>query len=166
MKTSLLQDMTRMVSPFELPDNVSVYTAVQQPGEMIITFPEAFHAGYSEGWNVAEAVNFALMDWIPFGMKAVQRYRRMKTPIFSMDKLVWNMVKQALEDVEEGVPISPELKTAFLNACKTELENREFVMKRLRVKRVVPRRRWNGDPPQCSSCNCLNYFAYIFCTCM
>ncbi|KAF3577003.1 hypothetical protein DY000_02028598 [Brassica cretica] len=44
-----------------------VYKAVQRPGEFIVTFPMAYHAGFSHGFNCGEAVNFAMGDWFPFG---------------------------------------------------------------------------------------------------
>ena len=36
----------------------------QNPGEFVVTFPKAFHGGFSLGFNCGEAVNFALPDWI------------------------------------------------------------------------------------------------------
>ncbi|WZZ81788.1 hypothetical protein YC2023_102360 [Brassica napus] len=50
-----------------------VYKAVQRPGEFIVTFPMAYHAGFSHGFNCGEAVNFAMADWFPFGAIAGQR---------------------------------------------------------------------------------------------
>ncbi|KAJ6415511.1 hypothetical protein OIU84_004332 [Salix udensis] len=41
-----------------LEHDVPVYKAVQKPGEFIITFPRAYHAGFSHGFNCGEAVNF------------------------------------------------------------------------------------------------------------
>lgn len=40
-------------------------------GEFIITFPGAYHSGYNQGYNCAEAVNFASPSWIPHGRKSV-----------------------------------------------------------------------------------------------
>lgn len=50
--------------------------AVQHSGEFMITFPGAFHAGFSHGFNCAEAVNIADVDWLPHGRAAVENYRR------------------------------------------------------------------------------------------
>jgi jumonji domain-containing protein 2 len=45
-------------------------TAVQHPGEAIITFPGSYHFGFNAGFNVAEATNFGVPEWLPFGRAA------------------------------------------------------------------------------------------------
>ena len=42
----------------------------QRRGEFMVTFPRAYHWGFNAGPNIAEAVNFALDNWIPFGKEA------------------------------------------------------------------------------------------------
>ena len=72
----LLYQLVAMVAPADLEaQGVPVYTLQQRAGEFIITFPRAYHAGFSHGFNVAEAVNFASADWLPFGRNAMQCYR-------------------------------------------------------------------------------------------
>ena len=56
----LLHHITTMFSPrLLLQGGVPVYKVLQHPGEFIITFPRAFHGGFSMGPNIGEAVNFA-----------------------------------------------------------------------------------------------------------
>ena len=50
-----------MMSPQHLVDaNVPVYRAVQHENQIVITFPKAYHGGFSHGFNCAESSNFAL----------------------------------------------------------------------------------------------------------
>ena len=70
---------------------------MQRPGEFVITFPKAYHAGFNCGFNCAEAVNIAPIDWLPHGQMAVELYKeqRRKTSI-SHDKLLLGAVKKHL----------------------------------------------------------------------
>lgn len=62
---------------------------MQQIGEYIVTFPRAYHAGFSNGLCVGEAVNFAMHDWYQFGADCSLRYRRLsQPPILPHDELI------------------------------------------------------------------------------
>ncbi|GAB0498346.1 hypothetical protein MMPV_009689 [Pyropia vietnamensis] len=87
----LLFSLVTMVPPTTLAaGGVPVCRTVQRPGEFVITFPHAYHGGFSLGYNIAEAVNFATPDWLRFAQSAVDRcrlYRR--PPCFSVDRLIY-----------------------------------------------------------------------------
>jgi hypothetical protein len=54
-----LNKMTLMIDPLEvLAEGIALYRARQDPGSFILTFPQAYHAGFSHGFNITEAVNF------------------------------------------------------------------------------------------------------------
>jgi len=86
----LLFQLVAMLSPSDLKaSGVPVYRVTQRTGEFVITFPRAYHAGFSHGFNVAEAVNFAAPSWLPFGRNAVLCARTHgRTPPFSVDRLL------------------------------------------------------------------------------
>ena len=43
---------------------------VQREREFVVARAAAYHSGFNSGFNIAEAVNFALPAWIPIGKKA------------------------------------------------------------------------------------------------
>eukprot|EP00116_Pleurobrachia_bachei_P001751 sb/3462013/ len=59
---SLMHQLVTTLSPKLLFENV--YTLHQNPGDFIITFPRAYHAGFNSGFNFNEACNFATSDWV------------------------------------------------------------------------------------------------------
>lgn len=66
-----LRHKRSMVSPAILKKaGIPFTTTVQYPGDVIVTFPGSYHAGFNTGFNIAEATNFAVPEWIPYGKKA------------------------------------------------------------------------------------------------
>ena len=43
---------------------LQIFRTDQHAGEFVITFPRAYHAGFNNGYNFAEAVNFCPSDWV------------------------------------------------------------------------------------------------------
>ena len=61
----LLHQLVTIINPNALTaKGVPVVRTNQYAGEFIITFPRAYHAGFNQGLNLAEAVNFATADWV------------------------------------------------------------------------------------------------------
>jgi len=67
-----LRHKTKLFSPTKIRQaGIKYHTVVQHPGEIVITFPSAFHAGFNHGFNIAEASNFATPRWLSsIGQKA------------------------------------------------------------------------------------------------
>ena len=64
----LVYHLVTMIGPsILLNKGIDVCKAYQEPGTFIVTFPQAFHGGFSTGFNIGEAVNFALPDWLIHG---------------------------------------------------------------------------------------------------
>lgn len=83
-------------------EGVPVYRAVQNSGEFVLTFPRAYHSGFNSGFNCAEAVNVAPMDWLPHGQSAVELYseQQRKTSV-SHDKLLLGAAQEVLRALWE-----------------------------------------------------------------
>uniref|UniRef100_A0A7N0UFV1 Uncharacterized protein n=1 Tax=Kalanchoe fedtschenkoi TaxID=63787 RepID=A0A7N0UFV1_KALFE len=94
----LLHELVTQLSPSVLKaEGVPVYRVVQKPGEFVLTFPRAYHAGFNCGFNCAEAVNVAPVDWLSYGQSAVELYseQRRKTSL-SHDKLLFESAHEAV----------------------------------------------------------------------
>ncbi|KAI1615193.1 histone demethylase JARID1 [Exophiala viscosa] len=87
----LLFQLVTILPPNQLRKaGVDVYACDQRAGQFIITFPQAYHAGFNHGFNFNEAVNFAPADWEPFGETGVQRLQEFRRqPCFSHDELLF-----------------------------------------------------------------------------
>jgi len=89
----LLHRLVTLVPPAVLCDShdVAVFQTLQAPGEFVVTWPRAYHAGFSHGYNVGEAVNFGTDDWVSAGRAAVDEYaagRGKRDAVFSHDRLL------------------------------------------------------------------------------
>ncbi|XP_062220666.1 lysine-specific demethylase JMJ703-like [Phragmites australis] len=94
----LLHNLVTQFSPSLLKsEGVPVYRCVQHEGEFVLTFPRAYHAGFNCGFNCAEAVNVAPIDWLPIGQDAVELYRKQARKItISHDKLLLGAAREAI----------------------------------------------------------------------
>ena len=86
----LLFQLVTLLPPDRLKRaGVNVYALDQRAGQFVITFPQAYHAGFNHGFNFNEAVNFAPADWEPYGEAGVERLQEFrKQPCFSHDELL------------------------------------------------------------------------------
>jgi len=66
-----LRHKSHLISPTILKKaGIRFKTQVQRAGDAIITFPGSYHFGFNTGFNVAESTNFAVPEWIPYGLNA------------------------------------------------------------------------------------------------
>ncbi|KAJ6824600.1 receptor-like serine/threonine-protein kinase [Iris pallida] len=94
----LLHNLVTQFSPSMLKlEGVPVYRCLQRTGEFVLTFPRAYHSGFNCGFNCAEAVNVAPVDWLPHGQTAVELYREQARKIsISHDKLLLGAAREAV----------------------------------------------------------------------
>ncbi|KAG8385165.1 hypothetical protein BUALT_Bualt03G0013400 [Buddleja alternifolia] len=99
----LLNELVTQLSPSVVKsEGVPVYRVVQNSGEFVLTFPRAYHSGFNCGFNCAEAVNVAPIDWLKHGQSAVELYSAQcrKTSI-SHDKLLLAAAGKAVQALWE-----------------------------------------------------------------
>ncbi|KAK9768946.1 putative Lid2 complex component lid2 [Seiridium cardinale] len=120
----LLFQLVTLLTPEQLKKaGVRVYALDQRAGQLVITFPQAYHAGFNHGFNFNEAVNFAPHDWEPYGLAGVERLKEFrKQPCFSHDELLWT----AAEGTSSGLTIQTArwLAPALDRIHKREVQQR------------------------------------------
>ncbi|KAG8073479.1 hypothetical protein GUJ93_ZPchr0006g41415 [Zizania palustris] len=88
---AVLGEKTTLMSPEVLIANgVPCCSLVQYPGEFVVTFPRAYHVGFSHGFNLGEAANFATPQWLKFAKEAAIRRAVMNyLPMLSHQQLLY-----------------------------------------------------------------------------
>ncbi|KAE9613279.1 putative [histone H3]-lysine-36 demethylase [Lupinus albus] len=150
---------------------VPVYRAVQKPGEFIITFPRAYHAGFSHGFNCGEAVNFATGDWFPLGAIASRRYAHLnRVPLLPYEELLCKeamLLHTCLEPEDVDFP-SPDMlshnciKIAFINLMRFQ-HCACWLLKNSRACISVSSH--SHGTILCTLCKRDCYIAYVDCNC-
>jgi histone demethylase JARID1 len=79
---------------------------------LVVTAPQGYHAGFNCGFNVAESVNFALEDWLPFCRLAVNDYRFLRKSAFSYEEFV---IKAST--FPDSVPVAIKYILITYSAC-------------------------------------------------
>ncbi|OQS01047.1 histone demethylase [Thraustotheca clavata] len=167
--------LVTMVSPFVAKRNkVNVYSLIQEPGQFVVTFPQGYHCGFSEGFNCSEAVNFALPDWIPYARICNDRYRlHNRTSVFPHDRLMYLLATKIKLDYAtiEGCE---HLLDELVLLAKEERDYREsYTEDGISTIVVMPptdvalneKTMAEDDEKQCCVCSHSVFFSGIVCAC-
>uniref|UniRef100_A0A669ER68 [histone H3]-trimethyl-L-lysine(4) demethylase n=1 Tax=Oreochromis niloticus TaxID=8128 RepID=A0A669ER68_ORENI len=157
----LLHQLVTIMNPNTLMNNgVPIYRTNQCAGEFVITFPRAYHSGFNQGFNFAEAVNFCTMDWMPLGRGCVDHYRQLnRYCVFSHDEMVCNMATKA--DTMD-VNLAATLHEDMVIMIQREKELREKITK---MSRQVDYEVLPDEARQCFKCLTTCYLSGITCAC-
>ncbi|XP_042432022.1 lysine-specific demethylase SE14-like [Zingiber officinale] len=87
----MLGEKTTLLSPEILVlSGIPCCRLVQRPGEFVVTFPRAYHIGFSHGFNCGEAANFATPKWLTVAKEAAVRRAAMNfLPMLSHQQLLY-----------------------------------------------------------------------------
>ncbi|KAE8700786.1 putative Fasciclin-like arabinogalactan family protein [Hibiscus syriacus] len=129
----LLHELVTQFSPSVLKcEGVPIYRAVQCSGEFVITFPRAFHSEFNCGFNCAEAVNVAPVDWLEHGQHAVELYSdQHRRTSLSHDKLLLGAAWQTIQALR-NCNCSPERFACLKhikNFCSCQTEERYVLLR-------------------------------------
>lgn len=174
----LLHHITTMFSPRLLQNaHVPVYKTLQYEGEFVITFPRAFHGGFSMGPNIGEAVNFATHDWISFGSDASERYRSFaRVAVFSHDRLTFTMANHLedqkaystctllLEELERVVDEEMRLRHKLQQTGVRDVSKLIHLPKN-RLDQLDERSANYDDKRVCHACKHVCFFSAVACEC-
>lgn len=159
LNPDLLFDITTLLSPWTLQSNgVKVYGVNQHAGEFVVTYPRAYHAGFNQGFNIAEAVNFAPPEWLPYGEKCIQIYSKFsKIPVFCHQQLLIDIAKaRKLDPRTAGF-----ILLSLYELVEKERMDLEGLPSNIPVKRLSP----SEQDSHCLVCNCSLRLSYISCIC-
>ncbi|KAE8664573.1 Lysine-specific demethylase JMJ15 [Hibiscus syriacus] len=143
----LLNELVTQLSPSILKaEGVPVYRVVQHSGEFVLTFPRAYHSGFNCGFNCAEAVNVAPVDWLENGQLAVELYseQHRKTSL-SHDKLLLGSARQAIQALRELYVLGKETPGNLWWKCVCGKDG--MLTKAVRMRKQMEEERINCLPP-------------------
>jgi hypothetical protein len=78
---------------------VKVVSCIQNPGDFVLTSPGGYHQGFCHGYCFAEALNWAPLSWLPYGIAATKFYRELAFPasVISTDKLLLSCARELVD---------------------------------------------------------------------
>eukprot|EP00211_Chloroparvula_japonica_P000270 CAMPEP_0119128478 /NCGR_PEP_ID=MMETSP1310-20130426/6616_1 /TAXON_ID=464262 /ORGANISM="Genus nov. species nov., Strain RCC2339" /LENGTH=1075 /DNA_ID=CAMNT_0007118821 /DNA_START=149 /DNA_END=3377 /DNA_ORIENTATION=+ len=162
---ALLHTLVTQIHPRHLVERgVPVYTALQQPGQIAVTFPRAYHAGFSHGFNAAESCNVCPADWLPDLYKASQVYRVTippRRPAFPLEQYVLGVASAYILNgavLSRAVPVIRSVITEVINS------QQELLLKGVgHMKNVPPRARTDGftTTVACKVCQYDLHLSYV-----
>ncbi|KAJ2715818.1 hypothetical protein H4R19_000988 [Coemansia spiralis] len=114
--SQFLRHKSFLLSPrFLAAQGIPFNRVVQRPGEIILTFPLGYHAGFNHGFNCAESVNFALDRWLDVAWDS--RHCECVKDSVTIDLMEWfgdacRARKQQAQRRSEGAPAAPRRHAA------------------------------------------------------
>lgn len=161
----LLHQLVTICNPKALiDDRVPIHRVNQYAGEFVVTFPRAYHTGFNQGLNFAEAVNFAPADWLRLGRSCIDHYATVRRfPVFSHDELIckmandpsildYNISMATYQDMHKMCEAERSLRSNVLDWGVTRSQKHIFEL-------------YPDDERQCSYCKTTCFLSALSCQC-
>ncbi|KMS97328.1 hypothetical protein BVRB_6g156070 [Beta vulgaris subsp. vulgaris] len=130
-----LGEKTTLLSPeIVVASGIPCCRLVQNPGEFVVTFPRAYHVGFSHGFNCGEAANFGTPLWLSIAKEAAVRRAAMDhLPMLSHQQLLYLLTMSFISRVPRT--LLPGVRSSRLkNRLK---EERELLVKKAFIEDMV-----------------------------
>ncbi|RUS89616.1 hypothetical protein EGW08_002634 [Elysia chlorotica] len=161
----LLHQLTTIINPNVLQaKGVPIVRTDQCAGEFVVTFPRAYHAGFNQGYNFAEAVNFCPADWLPIGRACIDHYRSLhRQCVFSHEELI---CKMAADPDSLDLTLAAATHQDMLSMVEEERDLRKALLERgtLNAEREAFEL-LADDERQCSVCKTTCFLSSVTCPC-
>uniref|UniRef100_A0A8D3D2V0 [histone H3]-trimethyl-L-lysine(4) demethylase n=1 Tax=Scophthalmus maximus TaxID=52904 RepID=A0A8D3D2V0_SCOMX len=154
----LLHQLVTIMNPNILMSHgVPVVRTNQCAGEFVITFPRAYHSGFNQGYNFAEAVNFCTADWLPAGRSCIEHYRRLRRYcVFSHEELT---CKMAASPEKLDLNLAAATHREMFIIVQEERKLRKGLMERREAFELLP-----DDERQCDKCKTTCFLSALACS--
>ncbi|KAF5808628.1 putative [histone H3]-lysine-36 demethylase [Helianthus annuus] len=104
-----LGEKTTIISPeVLLKAGVPCCRLIQNAGEFVVTFPRAYHSGFSHGFNCGEAANIATPGWLTVAREAAIRRASINcAPMVSHYQLLYDLAVSLSSSVPTSIKPEP-----------------------------------------------------------
>ncbi|KAJ7975050.1 Lysine-specific demethylase [Quillaja saponaria] len=132
---TLLGEKTTLLTPdVVVASGIPCCRLIQNPGEFVVTFPRAYHVGFSHGFNCGEAANFGTPEWLKIAKEAAVRRAAMNyLPMLSHQQLLYLLTMSFVSRVPRS--LLPGVRSSRLR--DRQKEERELLVKRAFVKDML-----------------------------
>ncbi|ESW15723.1 hypothetical protein PHAVU_007G096500 [Phaseolus vulgaris] len=131
----LLGEKTTLLSPEVIvASGIPCCRLTQNPGEFVVTFPRAYHVGFSHGFNCGEAANFGTPQWLSVAKEAAVRRAAMNyLPMLSHQQLLYLLTMSFISRVPRT--LLPGVRSSRLR--DRQKEEREFSVKQAFIEDML-----------------------------
>ncbi|KAM1231012.1 hypothetical protein ACFX2G_041998 [Malus domestica] len=132
---SLLGNKTTLISPEAVvAAGIPCCRLIQNSGEFVVTFPRAYHVGFSHGFNCGEAANFGTPQWLKVAKEAAVRRAAMNyLPMLSHQQLLYLLTMSFVSRVPRS--LLPGVRSS--RRRDRQKEEKEFSVKKAFIEDIL-----------------------------